>query len=150
MKPSDFSHGKTQSVAFPANLDRYGYTSIRKTLPFLKGRPWDEVALAYVSGLRPSCIRVIKHNSGMHCDARVWRVTVHLGKRGKISEIEQEVAVWLPDGVQNGWALQHALQFGIDSPQVKWHQNAGSVLIDGIDGGTWKLTDDGESVPFPT
>lgn len=107
MTSRDFSHGKTQSVEYPEQPNgSFSYTSI-DVLPFLKGRPWDDVSLAYVSGLRPSYIRVV--HGAMHCDARVWRVTVYLDDKDLITDISQEVMVWLPEGVRHGSALSAAL-----------------------------------------
>jgi len=78
-----------------------GFTSI-EVLPFLVGRPWDTIALAYVHALRPSTIRV--SNGMLKANARPWRVTV-LTEGNVITEITQEVEVGLPDGVANGWDL---------------------------------------------
>ncbi len=95
-----------------------GYTSV-EVLPFLTGRPWDDLALAYVHALRPSTIRVT--TGGCKANAQTWRVTVFIDtlKSNLIRSIEQEVQVGLPDGVRNGHALDLALKYGVDSPQVK-------------------------------
>lgn len=47
----------------------YGWLSV-DVLPFLIGKKWDEVALAYVRSLRPSYIRVTKGEQT--CDGRTW------------------------------------------------------------------------------
>lgn len=87
--------------------DANGYTSIN-VLPFLNGRPWDEIALAYVHALRPSQLRVVQE--GIQLDAEAWRVTVWLNPDARtIKSIEQEVQVGLPDGIDHGHALDIAL-----------------------------------------
>jgi len=75
----------------------YGFTVV-ESLPFLKGRPWDDIALGYVHALRPTSVRVIAYREGAQLDSRTWRVTVHLDEKGNIRSIEQEVQVGLPDG----------------------------------------------------
>lgn len=132
--------------------DRRGYLSI-DVLDFLKGKPWDEVSLAYVSALRPSYIRVILHGQGQTLDAMTDRVTVHLDEAGKIDEISQEVSVWLPERVAHGEALRHALQYGgIDSPQCQWHndERIDGYFADGINGGYYKMLKGGGSERFPS
>jgi hypothetical protein len=59
-------------------------------LQFLWGRPWNNMALNYVMGLRPTTIRV---SSGtITCDASTWRVTVMLEKDQRtIKNIHQAV-----------------------------------------------------------
>jgi hypothetical protein len=61
-------------------------------LEFLWGQPWNNLALNYVMGLRPSSIRV---TTGMvTADAYSWRVTVFLDKDQRtIRHIEQECNV---------------------------------------------------------
>lgn len=83
----------------------YGYTEIRP-LTHLHGLPWNDLALAWVTGLRPSRIRVIAHDEGEQCDAQCYRVTVQLNADDTIHDITQEVEVWLPEGVQHGWDLE--------------------------------------------
>ena len=73
-------------------------------LHFLKGRPWDEIALAYVHGLRPSFIRVTRGEWAM--DARTWRVSVLVDEHNIIQRITQEIQVRLPDGVEHGHHLR--------------------------------------------
>lgn len=125
-----------------------GFLSI-KVLEFLNGREWDEVALAYVHSLRPSCIRVT--TDCITLDARTWRVTVYVDNKNIITGIEQEVEVGLPDGVAHGEALRHAFHYEINSPQVKWHSlpNISGYFMDGINGGYYAITEDGEHIPFP-
>lgn len=120
-------------------------------LPFLVGHKWDVVALGYVHSLRPSCVRVTK--GAIKTDSREWRVTVYVDKKNVITNIEQEVAVGLPAQCANGEALQYALQFGLESEQVKWAALDGGTMYDcagmmGEPGGVYKMTKDG-AVPFP-
>lgn len=126
--------------------DCFGYTCI-KVLPFLYGKKWDEVSLAFVHTLRPSYIRVIEGCEKL--DSMLWRVTVRLNDDKTINQIEQEVEVWLPDGVAHGEALDHALEFGINSEQCKWHLDAAMTSFDGINGVYYKITKDGIPVEFP-
>lgn len=124
---------------------RFGFTSIR-VLEFLNGRKLDDVVLAYVNGLRPSCIRICE--DAAHADARTWRVTIWVNENDIVKCINQEIEVWLPEGVRNGYALKHALKYGLDSEQVKWHDDDGiDCIIDGI-GGLRKRVN-GKLIPFP-
>jgi|SRR6185369_2563544 len=82
----------------------YGYISVA-VLPYLKGRPMDEVAQAFISTLRPTSVRVIKFNQAQFCDAQTWHVTVNLKRDGMIDCIHQECSVELPEGVDNGHDL---------------------------------------------
>jgi hypothetical protein len=66
-----------------------GRTSI-EVLPFLKGRPWNNLALAWVHALRPSTIRA---GGEQTTDSRLHRVSVELDNEGKILNITQEVEV---------------------------------------------------------
>ena len=59
-------------------------------LEFLWGQPWNNLALRYVSALRPSCLRVTKDFAT--ADAHSWRVTVWLEEDDRtIRKIHQEV-----------------------------------------------------------
>lgn len=74
-----------------------------EVLPFLKGRKWDHISLAFVHSLRPSSIRV---TTGLiKCDARTWRVTVMVDENNIIEEITQEVEVGLPNDIPHGDSL---------------------------------------------
>lgn len=86
---------------------KYGFIEI-DVLECLRGRPYDEIAKAFISALRPSDIRII-HNSEVHCDSFVWRVSVYLDKNQKIESIKQEVKCELPDNINNGYELKKAL-----------------------------------------
>lgn len=88
--------------------DAEGYTTIN-VLQFLYGRPWDEIALAYVHALRPSKIRV-NNADCWKLDATNWRVSILLEADDRtIKRIWQEVAVGLPDGLNHGHDLDCAL-----------------------------------------
>ncbi len=130
----------------PPDLRKQGcHSSTSLTvLPELTGKPWDEVALAYVMALRPSVIRVCEIG---HLDSWPRRVTVWM-KDDKISRIQQEVDVCLPDGIVHGTSLKHALRYGKDSPQVKWHLDAEGYVYDGINGEYYKQVK-GKEIPFP-
>lgn len=147
MKPSDYT-GKTgarQGAPFKP-WDRIGRTQIAP-LEFLHGRPWDDVALAYVHALRPSHIRVI--GEWTQADAEAWRVTVTIADDGStIRDIIQEVDVGLPDKAAHGEALDDALEYGLDSAQVEWHRDCVSVSYD-LDGNVSKRTADGRIVRYP-
>ena len=75
-----------------------------RVLRFLQGRPWDEIALAWVHALRPSMIRVVRGEETL--DAVCWRVSVYLGAGGLIQSVRQEVEVGLPEGVEDGHDLR--------------------------------------------
>lgn len=130
------------------DLPRTSYTVI-DVLQCLWGKPWDDVAVAYVQALRPSCVRVTE---GL-CKADGWtnRVTVFIDEDNIITKIHQEVRVGLPEGVVHGEALDRALKYGIDSPQCQWYNDdtIESYYYDGINGGYYKMTPEGQ-IPFPT
>ena len=71
---------------------RRGRTSI-EVLPFLVGKPWNNLAINGIRSLRTDEIRVTK--GGVNLDSRAWRVTVHLNQDDTIRKIEQEVEVGL-------------------------------------------------------
>jgi len=130
--------------------NRRGYTCI-EVLPFLKNKPWDEVALGFVHSLRPTQLRVVQ--DGIQLDSQTWRVTVWLKSDKKtIKRIEQEVEVGLPDECANGAALEEALHSGLTSKQVKWHKISGTECFDCISKPPrrYKLTNDGKTIPYPT
>lgn len=72
----------------PQNI---GYTSI-EVLGFLKGEPWNNLALRFIQALRPSAIRA--SSGALTCDAMTWRVTVFLENDNvTIYKITQEVQI---------------------------------------------------------
>lgn len=86
-----------------------GWTVVR-ALPDLEGKKWGPVTQAHLRALRPSEVRVVEADGCVKTDACTWRVTVHLDNSRRISRIEQEVEVDLPDGVDNGYALSVRLE----------------------------------------
>lgn len=85
----------------------WGYLRIT-VLPELTGKPWGEVALGYVYGLRPSMIRVVRGEETT--DGQPWRVSVYVDSGDRITHIDQAVDVALPDGISNGMELREALK----------------------------------------
>ena len=81
------------------------YTTI-KVLPSLIGKPWDDAALCMVTACRPTQIRVIAPGEGVQADFETWRVTVSVDGDGLITNVRQEVGVWVPKEVENGWHLE--------------------------------------------
>lgn len=142
-KPKDYRSELGVDYVAPSSC---GCLSI-EVLRFLWGKPWDEVALAYVHALRPTQIRVT--DGGIKLNSRCWRVTVYVGKKDTILKIEQEVEVGLPDGVAHGSALEDALHHGLKSKQVRWHQDADGYIYDGIAGKYFKTVGK-RLVPYPT
>ena len=122
-----------------------GFLSL-EVLQFLKKRKWDEIALAYIHSLRPSCIRVIKGECT--CDAVDWRVTVYVDSTDIIEKVEQEVEVGLPNGIAHGSALCAAFKYGIDSEYVKWHLDAEGYFFDGINNKYYKQKDE-QLIEYP-
>src|SRR5262245_36866719 len=145
----DYIHG--QGHPYEDETDRYGFISI-EVLPVLKGKPWNEVALAYVSSLKPDRIRVVRHHQGQTMAAMTGRGTVQLGEDGRREENTEDALVWLPQKVAHGEAPRYALEYGIDSPQCQWHNDdkITGYFMDGINGGYYKTLEDGTSVPFPS
>lgn len=84
------------------NFDSISYTVI-EVLPFLKGQSWGQLPLAYIHGLRPSSVRLVR--SSVKMDALTNRVTVYLDEWDIIEKIEQEIEVGLPEGVDDGHHL---------------------------------------------
>lgn len=104
-----------QSVEW-TRAPRGGFTTV-EVLQQLRGRPLDDFAVALVSSLRPSYVRVVPFNSTTKSDARCWRVTIDLGPTGLIETATQEVQVDLPARASwtNGYDLTVAAhRCGID------------------------------------
>jgi hypothetical protein len=100
-------HSKHAVDYEPFRGTSYGVIEV---LSFLKGRKWDEIALAYVHALRPSSIRVT--TGAIKLDASKWRVTVYVDNDDTIRGIEQEVEVGIPEnipGVIDGHTLSEAV-----------------------------------------
>lgn len=75
---------------------------------YLKGTKWDELALAAVSTLRPSSIRVT--TGEIKCDGAMNRVTVYVDDQDIIRSIEMEVVADVEEDIQHGHALNMALR----------------------------------------
>lgn len=88
----------THSVV-PSYTGSYGFC-VLPVLPYLIGRRWDDIALAFVSSLKPESIRVTQGET--KTDAITGRVTIYVDQNYLIQEIFQEASVWLPDGVEHG------------------------------------------------
>lgn len=101
MKAADF-YTRHMVIYESKQATHRGWTS-NKVLEFLNGRQWDDIALGYVHGLRPSAIRVTSGDET--CDSVTWRVTVYVDDKNVITGMRQEVEVWLPEGVKNGGDL---------------------------------------------
>lgn len=106
---------------------RRGFQDIQH-LRFLTGRPWDDVALAWVHSLRPSRIRVLRWEDGQQLDSVGWRVTVTLDEHDRIMGISQEAEVGLFEGCAHGRALQVATAHGVDSELFRWFQIPGDYV----------------------
>ncbi len=110
---------------------RGSYTTIH-ILQELLGKPFDEVALAYITAVKPTMLRVIPHDGSTTMDARNGRVTMSLDKDGLISRITQEVEVSLPDTISTGHHLGLALKLGIDHPTTQFHYSDPANPITGM------------------
>lgn len=78
-------------------------------LQWLWGKPWDAISASIVTSLRPSAVRVT--DGEVKSDAKTWRVTVFIEGvilPPRITRIEQEVRVSLPDGIEHGAALMES------------------------------------------
>lgn len=133
-------------LKYKPESQHFGWTTI-ECLNFLKGNEWNEVALAYVHALNPSIIRVT--HGEVFLNAHERRVTVYINNENRIQKIEQEVQVWLPDGIECGEALNVALLYGRESEQCKWYQDVEMFIHDGINHRYYKRTKDGKIVDFP-
>lgn len=92
-----------QNYFIPSKI---GYTNI-KVLEFLYGRELDDIAYAYIHGLRPASVRICRN--GRNCDCQRWRVNVEVDENNKIISIDQEIEVALPKEIDNGHLLNIAL-----------------------------------------
>lgn len=85
------------------------WTSI-KVLKELEGKPWNNLALSYLSVLRPSSIVVIGKGQPIHLDCQSWRVHVFLKDDNRtIDYIEQEVQI-KTIGVKTGTDFQYKIK----------------------------------------
>jgi hypothetical protein len=149
--PAIFVH--SQGVQYKSS-DNSSFTVI-EVLPELKGKPWNAVALAYISGLRPSYIRVLKSKDWQTMDGMSWRVSVRLDTENRIQEITQEVCVSLPENISTGHHLQMCLKYGIKHEISKWYYSdpknptVSFAYLHKELGGTFKTLQDGTHVPYP-
>ena len=118
---SDPYVGKKQGV--PLRFDeasrRRGYTSI-DVLPFLIGKPWNNLAINWMRALRTDDIRVVTNVRTL--DTCPWRVTVRIDEDSIIQEITQEVEVGLI-GVHHGAHLNGVTK----DPNFKWDNTTMSI-----------------------
>lgn len=85
---------------------RRSSTMVQEVCPALCGQPWDDLALAYLSAMHPTCVRVVKDGDLIRSDARCGRATVHLlADNLTIDRIDMELLVDLPEDVEHGHAL---------------------------------------------
>jgi hypothetical protein len=82
-----------------------GYT-VLPVLPDLWGMPLNDLVMAYVASLRPSCVRVSRGTVTLN--ARKWRVTIFVDAEDKVERIEQEVGVGYGSGDEVGRCLRAA------------------------------------------
>lgn len=137
----------THMVLYKPETEIFGHLSV-EVLPCLKGKKWDEVALAYVHTLRPTSIRVT--TGEVKADARDWRVTVIVDEQDIIQEVTQEVEVWLPEKVAHGAALDAALEYGIDSEQCQFYNDDEiEGYVHGFGGTFSKYRSDGNVIFYP-
>lgn len=84
-------------------------------LPFLYGKPWNNLALNLVMSLKPTAIRVINDSNGATCDAWAGRVTVWLENDGRTIESINQEAICGGIGVKCGEDLHYKMR-GIKLP----------------------------------
>jgi len=118
---SDPYIGEKQGVPlrFDAISRRQGYTSI-PVLPFLTGKPWNNLAINWMKALRTSDIRVT--TGFVTLDTCPWRVTVLIDENKIIKSITQEVDVGLI-GVHHGAHLNAVTK----DPDFIWDNTSMSV-----------------------
>lgn len=92
----------------PFQFARSGFTEL-DVLPQLIGQRLDDYARGVIISLRPTVIRLVEVGDEVKTDAMLWRVTVKFRVDDEhyqvIDRITQEVAVGLPEGVPNGYAM---------------------------------------------
>ena len=95
--------GSTGDVRIPFDeaTRRRGRTTVQ-VLPFLVGKPWNNLAINWLRSLRSDDIRVTYDS--VNLDYKPWRVTVYLNADNTIHNIMQEVEVGLI-GCYNGFHL---------------------------------------------
>lgn len=105
------SHGKKPEES------RNHIWAVVPQLEFLNGQPWNNLALNYVIGLRPSAIRVT--TGCVTADVYTWRVTVFLEKDERtIKRIEQECNTGTI-GADCGYDLKLKLHQQVSGEKIK-------------------------------
>jgi hypothetical protein len=84
---------------------------------FLNRCRFDALAVAAISSLRPSGVRVVSPGDIATDDARLWRVTVYVNGADEIERIEQEVEAQLDDQspLKHGADLKNSLRLKCSS-----------------------------------
>lgn len=77
----------------------FGYVHL-EIAEFLKGRPWDDKALACLNMYRPSKICVTRGEQ--HTDWHLWRIHVAIDESEVITHVSQEVEIALAGDWGNG------------------------------------------------
>lgn len=119
------------STKYDPDNKRTSYTQIQ-VLPELTGLPWNNHALNWVHGLRPSAISVILHHGEIACECKPWKVLVFLDECRYIKKITQTAEVALM-GADNGHdlhcQLQHWQKYGCVL-NYKQHRGPFSIIND--------------------
>lgn len=103
------------SQGFDFDEDTSSCWTTLSVLEFLWGQPWNNLALNFVSTLRPSSLRVT--SDGITLDCCNWRVTVWLEKDNKtINRIEQSVSM-------SGYGARNAHDISMQLAYQKEHGN---------------------------
>ena len=110
------------------NFNALSYATM-PVLEFLWGKPFDDAARAWITGLRPSKIRV--STGAVKCDGIPWRVTVMLAQDGTVDEITQEIKVLIPESVENGWDLERRYEFSEPMWERRKKQSGGQGAKEG-------------------
>jgi hypothetical protein len=100
------------------------YTTI-PVLPFLTGKKLNNMIYNFLQCCRPSCVRIVKQNEGMHADSRSWRITIYIDENNMIKSIEQEVECGTL-GIRNGQDAHNFMENNyeaLDRPQARCYIN---------------------------
>jgi hypothetical protein len=80
----------------------------------LYGAPLDEIAMGYVHGLNPTRIRCVAAQGGaLTSDSIRDRITIYYDDKNRITDIEMEITVALPKGIEHAHDLNMALMKGM-------------------------------------
>ena len=106
------------------DIDSIGFNVV-PVLEFLWGQPWNNLALNYVYGLKPSCVRVSEGT--IKLDAHTDRITVFLeDDKRTIKRIEMEMRVGLI-GCDCGFDLKLKLKQQVTGEKIE--QFDSSIMI---------------------